>query len=484
MDLAKYWTLEKLAASVRGRLVRGDPGLAVRRIVVDSRKIEKGDFFWALEGARTHGNDHVAEAAKKGAAGAFATRPDIPGLPASFALVTAPHGVNALGRLAAEHRALFKRLVTVGVTGSNGKTTTKELLSRVLAQGGEVISSPGNFNNEIGCPLSVLEITDRHRYGVFELAARKKGDIGYLSDIVRPTMAILTSISPAHLETFGREETIFETKAEILRGMIRGAPVIYWAEDPWLAKMPAKWPGFAYTSFGLESSADVYAQVQEQSALGMTARITYRGKSQGEVRLPLLAMGPVRSALAAVTAGLALGLSSKKIFAAIENFEPAPMRGQKIFFGKDVFQDQYTAINDAYNANPASMLDGSLGFLRAYRTGRRIVVLGEMRELGAKEAELHEKTGAAIADEVSRDPGAGLGTAFVVIGGRLAQAMAAGLKKCEKKDGPQVLITDREKALEVIKRLVFAGKPPCYLYFKASRAEALETLIQELGREF
>ncbi|MEK7287097.1 MAG: UDP-N-acetylmuramoyl-tripeptide--D-alanyl-D-alanine ligase, partial [Elusimicrobiota bacterium] len=433
MDLSKHWTLEKLADAVRGRVLRGDPKLPIRAIAIDSRRLAKGDFFWAIEGSRVNANDYVAEAAKKGALGALVTRQDFPGLSSSFPLVFVPRGINALGRFAAEHRLLFTRAVVVGVTGSNGKTTTKDFIAGVLAEGGFVTLSQGNFNNEIGCPLCVLELSDKHHYAVWELAARKKEDIAYLANIVRPTIAVLTGISAAHLETFISEDKIFETKAEILRGMIPGAPVIYWAEDPWLARMPVKWPGFSYKTFGFGPAADLFAQVTAVAPGGTTLSIFYRGKLQGEVRIPLFGAGPVRSALAAMITGITLGVPIKKIFRVLSECRPGPMRGEKIPLGGEVFRDQYLAVNDAYNANPTSMIEGVLGFLKAYRTGRRVVVMGEMRELGPRALDLHASAGSAIAEEVNKTDLADDKTFFVVTGGRFAQAMAEALKTCEQK---------------------------------------------------
>ncbi|MBI4670002.1 MAG: UDP-N-acetylmuramoyl-tripeptide--D-alanyl-D-alanine ligase [Elusimicrobia bacterium] len=484
MDLSRHWNIEKLAEVSQGRILQGNPKTVISSVSTDTRLLKKGDLFWAIDGPDKSGNEFVPAAARQGAAAAVVGKEYFAGLSPKFPLVKVPSGLHALGRFAEEHRLLFPKAAVVGVTGTNGKTTTKEMTARVLAMAGQTTASRGNFNNEIGCPLSILELTAKHDFMVLEMAARKKGDVAYLSLMGRPKAVILTNVSAAHLETFGSEENVFETKAEILKGLMPGGTVIYWAEDPWLGRLRERWPNNRYLTFGLGPTADVFGQIEEHSPQGITFGIFYEGKKQGSLKMPGVGAGPVKNSLAAFAAGLAFNAAPRKIINALAGFTPVSMRGEKIVLGGHLFGERYSVINDAYNANPASMADGVTGFLRAYQGWVRIVVMGEMRELGAKEEELHRQTGDQIAEEVQKESSADSRTNFVAVGGRPAMAMAEGLKKCEKKDGPRVQYASKENAFDVIKKMVFQNKPPCALYFKASRAESLESLIEQLKKEF
>lgn len=428
MDLSKHWTLGKIAEACNGRLIDADARRPVKSLSIDSRRIKKGELFWVIEGASKDGNDFVAEAAKRGAMAAVVSRDVFPGLPDPYPLIRVSNGLKALGRLAEEHRLLFPKAGVIAITGSNGKTSTKEMVARVLSEAGSVTLSPGNYNNEVGCPLSVLELGSHHAFAVWEMAARKKGDIAYLSLIAHPNVVILTNIGTAHLETFGSEQVIFETKFEILRGLMPKGTVVYWAEDPWLTELPKRRPQNKYLTFGLGPTADVFGQVEEQSPDGTLVDIFYEGKKQGSVLLKVLGGGQVRNALAAFACGIALGVPVRKILKALEGFEPAPMRGERLTLGGKLFADRYVLINDAYNANPASMTDSALAFMRAYQGWTKILVLGEMRELGQRSGELHGQVGAAIAEAAQAEGLLDDRTYFLIIGTPLTLPLAEALK--------------------------------------------------------
>lgn len=483
MELLKHWTLGRIADACHGRLLQGDPRQAVSSIAVDSRRIAKGELFWVIEGANKDGNDFVPDALASGALGALVSREPRPPASAQGAIILVRRGLDALLALAQAHRALFSQVTVVGVTGSNGKTTTREMIAGVLSQSGPVTSSRGNFNNEVGCPLSILELSEKHRFAVWEMGARKKGDIEPLSLAGKPQIVVLTNIAPAHLETFGDEKTIFETKSEILRGLEPGGQVIYGKEDPWLSRLPALWPGCGYLSFGFEPGADVQGRIKSRSAKGTLLEIMYQEKFLGEAMIPMTALGPMKNALAAAACGLAAKVPVKKILQGLLKFTPVSLRGDRIDLSP-ALAEQFVAINDAYNANPASMEDSVIGFLAGAREGTRIVVLGEMRELGSREMELHYQTGASIARQAK---GAGLineRVVFVVTGRFAAERLAMGLNQEFGKMGPKVIFATRGEALELIKRQLFLYPPPGAVLFKASRAEALEELISDLKREF
>ncbi|MBI4063756.1 MAG: UDP-N-acetylmuramoyl-tripeptide--D-alanyl-D-alanine ligase [Elusimicrobia bacterium] len=466
-----------MSQACQGKILRGNPGAAISSISIDSRKIAAGQFFWVIEGASKDGNNYVAEAAKKGALGAVVSRERFEGLPANFILVKVASGLAALGRLAGAHRALFPKTPVVAITGSNGKTSTKEMVGAVLSMKGPTAVSPGNFNNEIGCPLAILELGQQHQHAVWEMAARKKGDITHLSLMAKPNVAVLTNISSAHLETFGSVAQTFEVKAEILKGLAPRGAVIYWAEDPWLRQLPVRFPGYQYKTFGFGKDCDVCGQIENRGPQATTVSVRHRKTLCGTFSIAAVGTGPVLNALAAFCCGLHFGVAPKSILHALSQTPPAAMRGEKIRLGA---KNQYIVVNDAYNANPASMTDSVLGFLRAYRGTRKIVILGEMRELGRQERNLHEEVGAAIASQAKAEHLLGE-TTFVAVGGSLAQALASSLSSAQSA-GPVSCLT-KDKALGFIKEEAARGSLPCALFFKASRAEALETLIEGLKSE-
>lgn len=473
MNLAKYWTLEKIALAVKGDLISGKQNSAVQSISIDSRSIKADNLFWAIEGRSQDGNNFAEEAAKKRARGAVVSRDFPPGtFPGHFALLRVRRGLPALGLLASAHRAIFEKTCVVAVTGSNGKTTTKEMIGRVLAEQKETCVSAGNFNNEVGCPLSLLEINAKHGYGVFELAARQKGDIEYLTRMVRPHIAVITNVSAAHLATFKTIDNIFEAKSEILKGLTPRGLVIYWAEDLRLCRLPSAYPQFNFMSFGLTSQAQVRGEIKDLSPSGSLLDIFYKDKREAKVRLQAIGSPNCQNALAAFACGLTVGVSVKKIIQALEEFKPAALRGEIIPLKNSSFKKEHTVLNDAYNANPASMKEGVLNFLKAFKGREKIVVLGEMRELGDQDAIIHEETVKKIVEEGAKEALIDSNTSFIFVGGALARAMAQIL--------PGQHFDNRGQASQYLKITLASKENSCALYFKASRAEKLETIIGEL----
>ena len=471
MLLSKYWNLKKVVLAINGKFTQGAGDAAVSTIATNSKTIKAGELFWAIEGGKFNGNDFVADALKKGAQGAVVSRDfNLRAFSPEAALIRVESGLAALGRFAQAHRLNFSKLQVVAVTGSNGKTTTKEMIGKVLSAQAPSFINPGNFNNEVGCPLSVLELKETYQYAVFELAARHKGDIGYLASIARPSVAVLTNVSSAHLETFGNVETIFETKSEILNGLSSGDSVIYYAEDSRLARLPSVRPGFRYTSFGLSPSADVQGKIRAVMPQGLAMDIFYKAQAQGMVKLRMNGKIAALNALAAFACGLNLLIPVEKIIEALENFYPMAQRGETFELVNKLFQAKHIVVNDAYNANPVSMKEGVLGFLEAYKEYPKIVVLGQMRELGKEEFVLHEETARKIVTEGNTLLNSK--TAFVLVGGESARRMAGVL--------PGAVCLSKEKVRDYLLEKLTKARDSCALYFKASRAEALETIIEEL----
>lgn len=485
MQLGKYWTVGKLARVVEGKILRGSPELPLSSVSIDSRELARGAFFWALPGAKAHGNEFVSEVAKKGAMGALVTEsPAFNNLAGNFAVLLAEDSIAALGRLAGAHRRLFPQLETVAVTGSNGKTTTKEMIAAVLACKAPTFHSPGNYNTEIGCPLSLLHLDQGYAYGVFELGAKKRGDIAALSALAQPSVAVVTCIAPAHLETFGSMENIWQTKLEIVQGLAAGGTLIYWAEDPWLGKIAKLGLTQKLMSFGFSGAAHLRGELRRRTPDGLRLEVFYKDRSQGLMQLKLLSQGQARNVLAAFACGLVFGLKPQAMTAALSEFEAVSMRGRKVVLGGGAMGPDYVLIDDTYNANPESVFDGATAFLDAYPGGTRFLMLGEMRELGHEEVKLHQETAQRIFAYLNQQR-SGAQTIFIFAGGALAEAMAETWHPGKEAPGNvRVHCVSREKAADFIKQALAQQKPPCAVFLKASRAEAFDKIARDIEDQF
>jgi UDP-N-acetylmuramoyl-tripeptide--D-alanyl-D-alanine ligase len=451
-------TARELAEALGPMLIEPPPNAPprFRHAVVDSRRAGPGDLFVALRGERADGHDFVADAAARGATGAIVQRR----VDGQLAQYVVPETLVALQELARCRRAAQPRLRVVAVTGSVGKTTTKELAASVLATKfnarGALLKNEGNLNSEIGMPLVLLELTSRHRRAVLEMGMWAPGEISLLCAMARPETGIVTNVGPSHLERMGTIEAIADAKAELVEALPAGGVAILNADDTRVAAMASRTSANVVT-FGLGETADVRAlDVQSRGLTGVTFTLMH-GDAREPVysRLPGRAM--VHNALAAAAAGLVDGLTLADAAAALSAAR-IPSRLQA-----HAGPNGSTLIDDSYNASPASML-AALDLL-GEAAGRKIAVLGDMRELGEAEAEGHRTVGvraAEVADTIFAigELGRGIGEAARHAGHRDVRFHA-------EKDG---IATALEAQLG----------PGDVVLFKASRALALETVVAEL----
>jgi UDP-N-acetylmuramoyl-tripeptide--D-alanyl-D-alanine ligase len=455
---------------VGGKVVAGSAaGLAasrVRRVHLDSRSVRRGDLFVALEGERFDGHGFVAAALAAGAAGAvvrcdFKPPPALaPGDRAPFVLGVADP-LRAYQALAAAHRARFA-LPLVAVTGSNGKTTTKEMVASVLAQRWRTLKTEGNLNNRIGVPQMVLKLTAGHEAAVIEMGVDDMGQTTRLCEIVRPTVGIITNIGPDHLEFFGSLDRSAESKAELLPELPTDGVAMLNADDRYFGLLAAR-ARCRVVSFGLTAQADVRA-VDIEPHRGNATR--FRLILPGKARRPLVTIRApgehnVVNALAASAVGAALGLPVTAIVAGLARFRPAAMRSQV------ERRHGLVIINDCYNANPASTR-AAVRLLAQTRTrGRRIAVLGDMLELGPTSPELHAEVGAYVA---AQDIDA------LLTCGPLARDLARGARAAGMQ-GSIVEFADALTAAGGLRALVDAGD---VVLVKGSRGVRLESVVAAL----
>ncbi len=353
----------------------------VLRVTTDSRDVRAGDLFVALRGERFDGHEFAAGATRDGAVGIVCDHE----LPAS---VSAQIRVgDTLAALQAAARAWRQRYgaPVVAVTGSNGKTTTKQLLASVFAARGDVLATRGNLNNHIGLPLTLLELRDTHRTAVIEMGANHPGEIARLTELAQPDVGVITQAGDAHLEGFGSREGVARAKGELFAGLRDGGIAVINADDAYADL----WRGLArgqQLTFGIEMPADISARRIEAVEQGSRFQLSIPG-GHAQVNLPLPGRHNVLNAMAAAACGAALGMDVDEIAEGLGRVESA--QGRVVW--KTTLQGA-RLIDDSYNANPTSLKAG-LDLLAQQNQGARWAVLGGMAELGASSPALHEDCG-------------------------------------------------------------------------------------------
>jgi len=370
-------TLQEIIDATGGRLFYGRPN-GVEGISTDSRTIRKGQIFVALKGEKFDGHDFLDEALKKGS-GAIVSLPPI-SPPSEKTIIYVKDTLKALGDIA-RHIRTKSGLPVVGITGTNGKTTTKEMAASVLGTRMKVLKNAGNLNNQVGLPLSLLSLSEEHEAAVLEMGASAPGDIRDLCAVAVPDYGVLTNIGMAHIEGFGDIEAVRRTKLELLES-VRAAAVN--ADDSFLMEGITDFGG-RLLRYGTKPGLEVFAS--DAACAERTCRfVLHAGGESMPVVLRVTGMFNVHNALAASAAGVMLGLGIEDIRKGLERFEGVPMRLEIRELGGAM------VISDVYNANPASMEEALKELLRLRRR-RAVAVLGDMLELGAYSEAAHRNLG-------------------------------------------------------------------------------------------
>jgi len=370
-------SLSILSDALKAPLVGTDAVFA--GIGIDTRTLKPGELFFALKGPRFDGHHFLAEAIAAGAAGAVISDP----VDTSLSTLRVEDTRLALGRFAAFWRRQFN-LPVIAVTGSNGKTTVKEMLAAMLGQVGRVCATRGNLNNDIGLPLTLLRLRSEDRYAVVELGMNRRGEIEYLSRLTHPTIAVITNAAEAHLEGLGTVEAVARAKGEIFAGLDKDGIAVINADDPFCDLWKHLAAPRRSLTFGLDSRADVRAEYIQESTGCLIQLLTTQGDF--EMRLPLLGKHNVMNALAASTAALGAETSLQVIQAGLEKLQAVSGRLEL----KEGISGA-RVIDDTYNANPSSLAAG-LQVLKDFG-GERVLVLGDMAELGEAAADIHQRVG-------------------------------------------------------------------------------------------
>jgi UDP-N-acetylmuramoyl-tripeptide--D-alanyl-D-alanine ligase len=451
--------LSFIAAASVGRLLSGSPETLARRACTDSRQVRPGDLFFAVPGGKFDGHEFVDEAARKGAVAIVGEQGRVPASITGSAVIAVQNTRKALGLLAAEYRKDFE-LPVIAVAGSNGKTTTKELLASVLRQKFPTVSSEASFNNDIGVPLTLLRLDKTHRAAVLEVGTNHPGELAPLVKMVRPNYGIITCIGREHLEFFGDLAGVAQEEGWLAELLPADGKLLVNGDDPWTDRIIPRTPA-AVVRVGLAASNDWQCQILRNGRQGVTFRVEGpKTDVVGDYRIGLLGRHHAVNALFAVAMGAELGLSREEIALGLAECKPARMRLELWEAGG------VRVLDDAYNAN-ADSVNAALQTLQDLPcTGRRVAVLGDMAELGAQTGPAHEEIGRRAAE-------LGVGQLFAV--GKMAPATAraareAGLNRVFE-------FAEVEAAAPVVKSFVRSGD---LVLLKASRVMRFERIAELL----
>ncbi|HHV98112.1 MAG TPA: UDP-N-acetylmuramoyl-tripeptide--D-alanyl-D-alanine ligase [Clostridiaceae bacterium] len=368
--------------AVGGTFLSGNSETVITGVSTDSRTISAGNLFIPIAGARFDGHDFIGQAFERGAAACLTHKEDIPDV--SGTVIKVSDTLRALGDLASFYRKKFN-IPVVGITGSVGKTSTKEMVAAVLSQQYRVMKTEGNFNNEIGLPLTMFSLDKSHQCAVIEMGMSGFGEISRLSRISQPDIAIITNIGLSHIEKLGSRQNILKAKMEILDGLSRNGVVILNGDDQLLSGMRNLLP-YKTIFYGLEDDADYQAfDIKTAGEQGTYFKIEINNKTY-EVHIPVPGIHNVHNALAAIAAGIELKVPVEKIIKGIGEYTPAKMRLNILSF------NGIKIINDTYNASPQSM-EAALGVLKDIEGNRKIAVLGDMLEMGSWADKAHKDVG-------------------------------------------------------------------------------------------
>ncbi len=446
---------DMVLAATGGRPVGRELPAVLCGVSTDTRSLQSGALFVALKGERFDAHDFVPEALERGAGAALVSREiESPG-----PLLLVPDTLAAFGTLAAAHRAMLGARV-VAVTGSTGKTTTKEMIAAVLSQDWKTGKTPGNYNNEIGVPLALLELDSSYEAAVVELAMRGRGQIGYLARMARPEVGVVTNIGLSHLELLGSREAIAEAKAELLSGLPDSGTAVLNADDDFFSFLRERSPA-RVISFGYGSEADVRAvQVTVREDGGTEFALT---GDHGEVRVSLRAPGRhhALNAAAAAAAAFSLGAKPERVASGLEAFEGAEMRSRTARA-----PGGYVVIDDCYNAAPDSMRV-ALELLADLPGKRKWAVLGDMKELGPLAPEWHREVG---------ELAAAMGVTGLITLGQLGHYIAEGGRGASSLEYVSEAASN-EEAAGLLKQRVSAGD---VVLVKGSRAMEMEHIVSAL----
>jgi UDP-N-acetylmuramoyl-tripeptide--D-alanyl-D-alanine ligase len=471
------FTIPEILAATRGTLLQPGADATFCGVSTDSRTCQTGEIFIPLTGERHDGHDFISGALHRGVRGVlvekkilgaaavgagFKPAPAVgPHLPGEITVIAVRDPLTALGDLAQAWRARFRAPV-VAITGSCGKTTTKEMAAAVLAERFLVLKNRLNLNNLIGMPLTLLELAETHEAAVVEMGMNAFGEIRRLTQIAQPDVGVLTNVHPAHTEGVGDLAGVARAKGELIAALEKRARLLYNADDPWLANLAQDFRGDKL-GFGLSDAAHLKAGArQTRGSHGQEAELHFQGRSW-TLALPAAGLHMLYNALAATAVGLALGLTPQETALGLRKFQAVHRRSQVLTLASGV-----NLLNDCYNANPGSMAMALSTLMELKDRGKSAAALGDMLELGSGAAQDHRELGRQAA---------ATGLDYLVIYGNFRLEVAAGAQAAGLPSGRIFPVTRKADGARILQELL---EPGDWLLVKGSRSMHMEGLIDHL----
>ncbi|MFZ0611849.1 MAG: UDP-N-acetylmuramoyl-tripeptide--D-alanyl-D-alanine ligase [Desulfobacterales bacterium] len=456
------WTVADVVAATGGEVLGPETGARFAGIGIDSRRISAADLFVAIRGETHDGHRFAEDVVGQGCRGLLLARAKLAELPwekwvaEKVVCIVVEDTIAALGRLAAYHRRR-NTVAVAAITGSNGKTTTRQMTAAVVSQRFSTLSTRKNFNNNIGLPLTLLELGPDHRWAVVELGMNAPGEIAALADICGPDIGVITNVAPAHLEGVGSIEGVMHAKGELLEKLDVGGTAILNADDPLVLRLAQKSKSRVLL-FGIAPQAEIRAESIESGARDSRFELVLPG---GRVQIVLKIPGAfmLSNALAAAAVGCAIGLSPAEIKAGLENFAPAENRMNIL-----TTQSGIHVIDDTYNANPGSMAAALATLAALRRQQRAFFVTGDMRELGRQAQVLHDELGALCTRS-------GIDGLFAT--GEFAAVVGRGARQAGM-DAAAIVTGTKKVLLQALRRTL---RPGDWVLVKGSRAMAMEDIV-------
>ncbi|MBI4238856.1 MAG: UDP-N-acetylmuramoyl-tripeptide--D-alanyl-D-alanine ligase [Deltaproteobacteria bacterium] len=466
-------TIEQVIVATGASVVQAGDAAPMTGLAIDSRKLAPHEWFVAIKGPHFDGHDFVTDLLARGVPGVIVNR-DLPNLRTQALthartvpwIIRVPDTITALGAIAKMWRARQSALVRIGITGSNGKSTTKEMVASVVGARGPVLKTEGNFNNLIGMPLVLLRLSAEHRTAVIEMGMSEFGEIAAMTEFLDPDVGVITNVAPCHLVSLGTVENVAKAKGELFATMRRDATVVVNQEDRWARELGAAYPG-RKISYGMQNACEVQFGRMTSDGLGTTDLTLYVRGAEQRTQIPLPGTHNVMNALAATAVGLALEIPVATIMERLPHFTPMRMRMERVQLENGV-----QVINDCYNANPLSMQMALRTVGTAKRAGRFLAVLGDMLELGDEALVRHQDVGTqAVA--------AGVHALFLC--GEFAEAVASGARDAGGADVVRQTAPDVTALCEAVAQTAQRGD---VVLVKGSRGMQMERVVEFLKQRF
>ena len=467
-DCAPMFSIDQVIKAVGGVLIAGAAENNVCGISTDSRQVERGNIFIALQGENFDGHDFVHKAVEKGAVSVIISDEallDLEKVDKVVSVIKVSDTLQALGDLAHNYRQRFS-LPVIGLTGSSGKTTTKEMMATIIEQKKTILKTEGNLNNLIGLPQTIFRLTAEHELAILEMGTNTRGEIKRLTRIAEPTIGLITNIGPAHLAGFGSVDVVAQEKGDLFLNMSSAGIAVVNLDDEAVKIIDERWNG-RRVNFSMSPNADVTVNdIEKKGARGMRFNLVIDGASQ-KAEMKIVGIHHVYNAMAAAACAWAVGIGPETIKEGLSAFLPVGGRMEMI-----KLQNGAYVIDDSYNANPASVREAlmTLKDLKNHHSG--YVFLGDMMELGDAAEEMHRRIGILLGT---------IGVNAVFLQGEYSAITAAAARDGGLSQENIFIVQDSKESIAYLKKNLKKGD---WVLVKGSRRMKMEMIVAQICEEF